>query len=612
MGITERGEPAKQVLVTNWTEYKREFGGLIAGELFPLYCKQALESGAKLRVSRVNHFTTIDDNASVVGTKASATLTVNSVPETLASATVSVTTAGANNDTHSITANGTLIATYTVVTGNSTTDVANGLLIDLLAKFAAGTHGYKGVKASATTITVRPPVGSGVAANAYTHTVANTGTAVCTFGAFTGGVDAVVAGVSNWKAKGVGAGYNGTTIVVTDSISGVSGNIDIEVTLPNTDISFKVSNVTNNPSTAQKASLNSKLAGVTLDTFTTTIPKGTATLATGAETVASIVAADYVGSSIAKNGMRVFDAVTDSMRMMNFNCPDPTVDVAMVTYCESRMDMRAVTRTPVGLTVSGVSDYRSGTGAYSFTSINSMYGDLWYSDLYITDPSDNDVKDMQISGIGFFAGLRAQADNNFGEWFSAAGDFTGKITGANGVLINFISPGNKGQFDTLYEAGVNAIVNHPTFGICSWGNRSMLKDRTKLTSKMNIADMCVFIARTLKGIAETQSFKPNDFPMFNELYRKALPFIRDVLVAGRAIQGDDSPQKGEGTWWHWFGDQFAKTPADLTFNTKNEIDAGKYRIRFAFKPIASNEYIAIDIAPADSATILNIQVLKTL
>ena len=123
--------------------------------------------------------------------------------------------------------------------------------------------------------------------------------------------------------------------------------------------------------------------------------------------------------------------------------------------------------------------------------------------------------------------------------------------------------------------------------------------------------MVVLISRTLISLASGQSFKPNDFTMFAELYRKVRPFIIS-LIDGRAITGDNQPLRGEGVWWHWFGDQNAKTPADLSFNTPGDIDAGKYKCRFAFKPIAANEYIAIDIAPADTATILNVQILKTL
>ena len=178
--------------------------------------------------------------------------------------------------------------------------------------------------------------------------------------------------------------------------------------------------------------------------------------------------------------------------------------------------------------------------------------------------------------------------------------------------LNLGSAGNSAQYDSLYEKGVNAIINHASFKVVSWGNRTTLLDKTSLLSKDNIADLVVYIARRIREIAQLMNFKPNDIVMFNELYRRVTPFIKDELVAKRGIEGDSTPTRGEGKWWHWLGDQYAKDLNDLKVNQKSEIDAGKYRARFAFKPIAANEYIGIDLAPADSTTILNVQILQNL
>ncbi len=613
-GPTKRGEEGKEVLITSWTEFRREFGSLTDEDKFPLYCKHALDNGAKLRVTRAHHYTDIDDLSTVDGTKATGTKDVISVAETLATTTYTVTLAGGDGDTVTLRVDEgsgpVIIATTTKVTGDTVDTLASKLVINCLT--TTGTHGYTAaVGGSTDEIDVTAPVGSGIGANSYTPDVIVTGTLTATAGTFTGGVDQVIASSVTIDAKGVGAGYDDTQIVITASSSNESDKIDIEVILPDSDISFVVSNVVNNPNTTQLADINAKLQGVEITNVTTEIAPGTVILTGGDQVLASIIVTDYTGSATAKNGWHSFDEVVDSMRIMNFNKADADADIGLVAYVVARKDMRAVTRTPLGLTAPGIDDYRNGEGVYSHTAIDSLYADLWYTDVEITDPSDVDIKNLKISAIGHYAGARARTDN-LGEWFAASGSQNGRITGVNKVGINFISPGNKGQYDSLYEQGVNAIVNHPQFGIASWGNRSLLKNKTKLTSKQNIADLVVFISRTIKAIAEEFTFIPNDFTMFNQLYRTVLPFIKNTLVDGRAIQGDTSIKKGEGIWWHWMGDQFAKTPNDLTFNTPEDIDAGKYKVRFAFKPIAANEYIVIDIAPADSATILDVQVLTNL
>ena len=73
LGATERGRVNQPVLVSSWFEYQREFGGLISTSDFPLYCKRALDGGAKLYVNRVAHYSDITDTATITGAKATST-----------------------------------------------------------------------------------------------------------------------------------------------------------------------------------------------------------------------------------------------------------------------------------------------------------------------------------------------------------------------------------------------------------------------------------------------------------------------------------------------------------------------------------------------------------
>jgi len=233
---------------------------------------------------------------------------------------------------------------------------------------------------------------------------------------------------------------------------------------------------------------------------------------------------------------------------------------------------------------------------------------LLHSGVEITDKNDAEITDRVISGIGDVMGKISTSDNANGEWFSAAGPKRGKLVGINKVELNLGSPGFAAQADVIYEKGVNTIIEDAG-RIMYWGNRTMQIDKTKLLSKANISDLVIFISRTVRGIAKEIMFDPNDPISWNLLYRSVRPFII-TLVDGRAIRGDNSTTKGEGKLWHWFGDQFASADlSDLQFNDKVEIDAGKYRARFAFVPIAAIEYIAIDIAPTDTITIKNVSQL---
>jgi len=483
LGYTERGVPFKKKLVTSWAEFVREFGGLSKLDDFPLYCKHALERGAKLYVVRV-------------------------VPCTVVGAVVT----------------------------------------------------FLDVKATGTiTSTTKSAV---------------------------------------FDAVGVGVGYNGSTITVTASKSGVAGNVDIAVNLKGSDKTSVISNVAAVQNADGISALNLQLeeAGVKLKTVTEEIPVGSVVLAGGTTDLSEFTDADFAGDSAAKTGIYAFDDVTDCMRIFNFNRPSVTVDGAIAAYCQGRGDMRARLRVPIGLSDEGIASYINGEG-----SVNSLYAEYCYTDIEIIDPFNSKAK-KTVSGIGFLAGNRATVDVDYGPWFSDAGN-RGRMSGILGVSKNYIAPGNKGQFDSLYESGLNAIVVDDALGICYWGNRTSHADKTQLTSKTNIADLSIFSSRELTKIGKPYMFEPNDVAMFRKFYQSAKTFIKNTLISGRAIEGNSSSDAGENSLWHWVGDQNVESIAEVAFNNPADVDAGIYKVQFVFKPKGATEYISLTISPADSTTI---------
>jgi len=430
---------------------------------------------------------------------------------------------------------------------------------------------------------------------------------------FANGVTTYGALTSTWDASAVGDGYKGTVIDIVPSSNGKDGYVDITITLPDSDLPQPLKGVKRTLLPAELVSLNKQMEGVVVSNLASnTLPLGKVVLAGGAQDVSLIDDTDYTGSAISSTGWHAFNDVVDSMRMFNIARPTHGAALGLMLYLEGRKDMRGRTYTPKGLTVSGLNDFRDGTGPYVHSPLDSYFLDLWVAEVNITDPHNVNVKEYPILGGGLQCGNRSKADNAKGEWYSDSGNDFGKIFGVNSLPLNLGSPGNTFQYGAIYEKGVNAIINDESFKIVNWGNRTTLLDTTSLMSKANIADLVIFISREVKKIARKMNFKPNDILMFEELYRKVSPFIKDTLVAGRAIEGGTGSDRGEGVWWHWLGDQFAKDLNDLKVNNKAEVDAGKYRVRFAFKPIAANEYIGLDIAPADSVTILNVAQLSNL
>jgi len=619
-GITERGEIAKNVLLTTFADYLQNFGPLVSGNDFPLMCKHALEQGSLLRVARAFHFSDIDDASSVEGTLAKGDLDNAEVIAAPAQIEFTISEWTGSGDNLTITApdlnnpGGTVVIVSYDGTGTETaTDAGNA--IKSAINGGTGTHLYVATGISPDIIVRKPlPLTDEDPGNGDIVTIDLSGTAQIANAIlkFFGGVTPVIATTSTWTAAAVGPGYNGTTISVINSISGKLNKVDITIQLPDAPQSQTIIDVDNTLTASGLTSLNNQMIGVNVGALITLIlPLGDVTLGAvfsdeGNQDTSLINDVDFTGSEVSKTGWHSFDDVTDSMRIFNFGRPTHDANLSVTLYVENRGDMRARGYVPKGLTIQGIKDFRNGDGAFLHVPIDSFHFDLWVAEVFINNPDDLSDREFPILAGGFQAANRTFADEDGGEWRSDAGAEYGKLKGINGLPLNLISQGNIDQNDEIYESGVNAVVNQQVLKIVNWGNRTTLLDTTSLLSKLNIADLVIFISREIRNIAILSNFQPNDVTMFLELYRNVLPFIRDTLIAGRAIAGDSSPTSGEGTLWHWLGDQFASSLDDLQHNIKSEVNAGKYRIKFAFIPIAANEFIEITLNPSTSAAIEDI------
>ena len=152
------------------------------------------------------------------------------------------------------------------------------------------------------------------------------------------------------------------------------------------------------------------------------------------------------------------------------------------------------------------------------------------------------------------------------------------------------------DYDRIYPKGVNVMGFDKDYGTIYWGNKSLYKDQTSLLNRENVADLLVYIQRGLAPLVKAVSFDPNDPIMWKEMYRRVRPFL-NFLESNRAIV------PGEDANWFWQGDQFVSNRQDTEFNDLADLDAGKYRARFVFIPIAATEFIGIEVVPTDSGSV---------
>jgi hypothetical protein len=476
VGVTMFGHVNKPVLVGSWESFVRNFGGLLPNSDFPLIARRALESGAKLVVSRVGHYTDPSDKTSLVWTPAEATLTVED--------------------------------------GETTS-----------AKFTAN---FPDAIPDADRITVT-----------------------------------------------VSASPDGNPDLCVVSVA-VKGFPEIQDPIT----------VSRTPTEEELAQFNEESYFLSISDIEGEIPFGTVTL-TGqvGQAVETIETADYIGDTIAQTGIFSFNSNQDITKIAVPEKAVPAIDNALANYADSRKDIRAILRTPTGLNGAAVADYREGTGIYDHQPVDTWRASMITGGLVVRDPQSQLVKD--ISELGDAAGAMSKKDNAQGEWFSFAGPKRGRVSNVLGVAYDFGSPAVQAEHDLISNRGVNAVIQHPTFGVVFWGNKTLQKADTMLKHN-NVADLVIFMQRTLKPLVESEKFDPNDIVTWRNLHRKIQPFL-DTLVAGRAIYANPIYQ----------GDQDVDRIEDAVINSPANISKGEYKARIFVKPIPAMLYIGIGIVVTD-------------
>lgn len=598
---TQRGEVDKPVYVSSTSQFRRTFGKYVTGLKGVYEAEKMLDGGAKLWVNRVGHYTDITDKSSLVGDKADATLTVVTTAETRATGNVTITAAGvAANEIEVVSNNGTTIVvlgSYTVVNLDAVNDVAAGLraAINLLT----GTHGYV-ASGSGAIVIITAPVGSGAAANTYVIGTNITGATTATITQFTGGVTLIPsseAGVMTWEGKNIGPGYDGTVIsVVKNTLDNTK--VDITITMADgTKNPVALKSQSRTPSAADILALNASLEDVKLATLTTRYPIGTVTLTGGVYNTGLLTDTDYVGDNAAKTGLYAFDTVTDATRISNLERHSPAVDAGYSAYVTKRVYMRAILGFPEGLSYQESLDYMNGTGSYTHDPLDNWLCSYVFADVVYYDPQDVN-QDLVMSGVGSVAGLRATTDTKAGVWISHAGEEFGKIRATKGVILNAYTEQNDGGYgDQLYNSGTNFVIRHDEFGTVYWGNTTTLRDKSNFLSKENVAELVIYIMRKLRTFADKKLFKPNDPLTWNKLYREVKQFVEVELIPGRAISGK------ENVAWFWQGDQDVDSIDQVSFNTTQDINSGRYRARLVFVPVSAIEWIGIEVVSTDSVSI---------
>jgi len=589
VGVTERGPVDTVLSVSSWEDYQVKFGGLISESAFPEICKRALDAGARLKIVRAAAHTNVLTPNSVIGTKGTLAKATAAVAETRATATKTITATGTAGDTVAIRVlvNGVpvLLGMATIPATPTTTTAAAAYVSAINANTAV--TGFSASNAVAV-VTVTAPVGSGAGANAYAWNDVISGATASTDSAFTGGVTAVSAVALSFEAVSVGTWANSKlwsksvaaksgTAGAYDITFGIDGSIAPDVT---------IFDVVATPTSNQLISYNALITNYAKVLSITTLGTyGKSYFTGGAENKALISEIDHVGDSATATGMHAFDSDTEITKLAIPAIALPVVDRILADYADARKDIRVLLRTPTGVSGDLAIAYRRGTSPYSHTPINSWRASMFTGTLLVADPVT--LVEKQFSELGNVTALYSNKDNKSVAWFSAAGSKRGVLSNVNGVLNNLYSPALRNTADAVSVAGINAIVNHPTFGVVLWDNVTLWKQDTLLKFD-NVAELLVYLTRAVAPIAESETFEPNDIETWKTICRKIKPLLETVKT-------------GRGVWDYLIqGDQDIDDISQAVVNKPETIDVGAYTCRIFIQPKVGLKFIGIDMIVTNS------------
>jgi len=603
MGPTSRGVIGEPVFIRNRNEFIRELGGRLENNEFVLYCLRILDAGGKLWVSRLGHYSDASDVTTLDGSKASLRLGDTGSAETRASVSIDFTGLAVSGNILTINHDGVNVAAYQVQATDTESEVISAMSVIINSSNLG--YDVDSIDLVNNVLVMSAPQGLGDTINTSPVNVVSddgTGNLSALPLSFSGGVTGTENAIY-FDAEEIGSGYDGTFIEVLEAASGQTDKIDIFVTANQSDVTISVSNFPKSPNASQILDANKKLNFVQISSVIGSVNVGSGELIGGVQDISLIDDNDYIGNQTAKTGWWSFGRVTDALRIANIDRPSPSVDIALAAYVANRGDMRYHIASPINVTADGAKDYRLGENIYNHNAIDDWRGSIWGGQVDITDPDDVE-RTLEIPAIVDFLGRRAITDSDpqFGPWWTAAGPQRGVISAPNNGVgnINFLSPENQDAADAAHIDGVNFVGDDETYGTIVWGNRSLIRNRSSLLNKENVADLAMFIQRALPPLVRIELFNPNDPQTWKSIYRRVKPFIENVLVAGRAIL------PGEGRNWFWIGDQDVDRFEDASFNDLNDLNNGKYRVRFVCVPISATEFIGIDVVVTDSNSIASV------
>ena len=233
--------------------------------------------------------------------------------------------------------------------------------------------------------------------------------------------------------------------------------------------------------------------------------------------VSSVSAADFMGTDNgagARTGIQSFidNDVVSIMAVPGVT--DPNVQLTLVAHCENLASRFAVLDVPrEAKKVSDIIAHRD--------IFDSSYAALYHPWLMVFDPLDK--KNIMIPPSGAMMGIYGRSDNTRGVHKAPANEV---VRACVGLDCQF----NKGEQDILNPRGVNLIRAFAGLGIRVWGARTASSDPS--WKYINVRRLFIFVEESIKANTGWAVFEPNDETLWVRVKRTISVFLTGLWRNG--------------------------------------------------------------------------------
>ncbi len=507
IGIAEKGPiggaeyedgPGRPVLITNFGDFTRRFGGFVNGEYLAYAVQQFFtEGGTRCYVTRTAHFTDITDPDTLTAVRASVTLQDAGATDVLEINAINEGQWGNN-------------LSVSVAASSKFSTILNGALAS--ADTSAVLQSAAGVEIGTILGFADPSTPETLIATAVVNRVA---------------------GKQVFFASAVGSAVtDGAIVSAQDFTLLVRDGQDIvetfaNLTMENTHATDFVENRINQGGGRSRYIRVEDVAGA----GSNAAPDDTSgyVFLTGGTNGDPEDANDYIGNSSTQTGFFAFDTVDDINILSAPGITLRSVILAGMTYCENRKDVFFVGEiVSSARTVTEVLNFKNATGSYAGQqAFNSSYGALYWPWLRVLDPLTG--RPMSMPPSGAVVGSYSATDVRRGVHKAPAGiedGFLNSVVGIEKIVT-------KGEHDLLNPEGVNVIRSFPGLGIVLWGARSVSKDAE--WKYINVRRLFLFLEESIDEGTQWVVFEPNDPVLWAKIVRNVSAFLRIQWLEGKLV-----------------------------------------------------------------------------